>query len=169
DRPGRRGRAPRRRGAPPHQDRVPPARRAGAEPGPRALARGAARARVGLRLLRRRSPRRCPRSPAAHQGRARSGEPASRRHRPRSGLQAPVVKPRPVRTSRLRPWQRLGLRAQITITFTLGGLLLAGVLGGATLYLTRQNLLDQRQTNAIRAFGSNAADLDSRLSPNISD
>lgn len=79
------------------------------------------------------------------------------------------MKPRSVRTSRLRPWQRLGLRAQITITFTLGGLLLAGVLGGATLYLTRQNLLDQRQTNAIRAFGSNAADLDSRLSPNISD
>ena len=73
-----------------------------------------------------------------------------------------------VATSRLRPWQRLGLRAQITIVFTLGGLLLATVLSAATLYLTRQNLLDQRESDAIETLRGNASKLDGDLSPNIS-
>jgi two-component system, OmpR family, sensor histidine kinase MtrB len=68
----------------------------------------------------------------------------------------------------LRPWLRLGLRAQITITFALGGLLLSCLLAGATLYLTRQNLLDKRETDAIGVLEDNAAVLDGQLSPNVS-
>jgi signal transduction histidine kinase len=67
----------------------------------------------------------------------------------------------------LRPWLRLGLRAQITITFALGGLLLSSLLAGATLYLTRQNLLDQRESDAIRAMNKSAAELDTALSPTV--
>jgi two-component system sensor histidine kinase MtrB len=69
----------------------------------------------------------------------------------------------------LRPWIRLGLRAQITITFALGGLLLSSLLAGATLYLTRQNLLDKREADAIRVLKDNAGDLDTNLSPTVSD
>jgi two-component system sensor histidine kinase MtrB len=68
----------------------------------------------------------------------------------------------------LRPWLRLGLRAQITITFALGGLLLSSLFAGATLYLTRQNLLDQRETDSINVMRETAADLDGALSPNVS-
>jgi two-component system sensor histidine kinase MtrB len=69
----------------------------------------------------------------------------------------------------LRPWLRLGLRAQITITFALGGLLLSGLLAGATLYLTRQNLLDKRETEAIRILADNASQIDTQLAPNVSE
>jgi len=53
--------------------------------------------------------------------------------------------------TRLLP--RLGLRARITIAFTVGALLMSAVLAGATLGLTRQNLLDQRESAAtVRTF-----------------
>ena len=71
DHPRRGRRPPGRRGDPPHQDRVPPARRAGLEPRPGVQPRGAPRAGVGLRLLRRRPAGRRPRPPAAHEGRGR--------------------------------------------------------------------------------------------------
>ena len=87
---GRQGPAERRRAAP-DQDRVPPARRAGPEPRPGVQPRGAARQGVGVRLLRRRPPRRRPHPPAAHQGRGRPRQPTPRRHRPRAGLPAPGV------------------------------------------------------------------------------
>lgn len=71
-------------------------------------------------------------------------------------------------SSRLRPWQRLGLRARITIVFALGGLVLAAVLAGATLYLTRQNLLTQRENDAVKSFADNARKLNGALTPDIS-
>jgi two-component system, OmpR family, sensor histidine kinase MtrB len=72
-----------------------------------------------------------------------------------------------VPSARYRPWQRFGLRARITITFAAGGLVLAAVLAGATLYLTRQNLLSQREDDAIEVFASNADWLKQRLTPGI--
>ena len=51
-----------------------------AEPRPSVQPRGAARAGVGLRLLRGRPPGRRPRAQAAHEGRGRSRQPAPRRH-----------------------------------------------------------------------------------------
>ncbi len=70
--------------------------------------------------------------------------------------------------SRLRPWQRLGLRARITLAFASGGLLLSIVLTGATLYLTRQNLLTQREDNAIELLAANQVSLSQRLTADIS-
>ncbi len=103
-----------------HQDRVPAAVRAGVEPGPGVQPRGAARAGVGLRLLRRRPARRRPRAAAAHQGRGRPGQPAPRRHGPRARATGcrPEVGEASSRAivSRFRP-RRLGLRARITLTF----------------------------------------------------
>lgn len=56
--------------------------------------------------------------------------------------------------SRLLP--RLGLRARITIAFAVGALLMSAVLAGATLGLTRQNLLDQRESSATARTYQNA-------------
>jgi signal transduction histidine kinase len=61
--------------------------------------------------------------------------------------------PRPI--TRLFPG--LGLRARITIAFAVGALIVAVVLAGATLGLTRQNLLDQRESSAIARTFQNAA------------
>ena len=71
-------------------------------------------------------------------------------------------------TSSLRPWQRLGLRARITIAFATGGLVLSAILAGATLYLTRQNLLAQRENNAITLLASNQLSLNQKLTPGMS-
>lgn len=57
--------------------------------------------------------------------------------------------------TRLNP--RLGLRARITIAFAVGALLMAVVLAAATLGLTRQNLLDQRESSATARTYQNAA------------
>ena len=43
---------------------------------------------------------------------------------------------------------RLGLRARITIAFAVGALFMSVVLAGATIGLTRRNLLDQRESAA---------------------
>ncbi len=56
--------------------------------------------------------------------------------------------------SRLLP--RMGLRARITIAFAVGALLMSAVLAGATLGLTRQNLLDQRESSATARTYQNA-------------
>jgi two-component system sensor histidine kinase MtrB len=61
--------------------------------------------------------------------------------------------PRPL--TRLNP--RLGLRARITIAFAVGALIMAVVLAAATLGLTRQNLLDQRESSATARTYQNAA------------
>ena len=76
---------------PPDQDRVPPAVRAGLEPGPGLQPRGAARAGLGLRLLRRRPAGRRPHPAAAHQDRDRRGQPSARAHRAGARLQAAAV------------------------------------------------------------------------------
>jgi signal transduction histidine kinase len=77
------------------------------------------------------------------------------------------VKSRFASGSRFRPWQRLGLRAQITITFALGGLILSSILAGATLYLTRQNLLDKRERDAISVLNKNLGYLQGQLSTDV--
>ena len=51
--------------------------------------RGAARPGLGVRLLRRRPPRRRAHPPPAHEGRGRPGQPAPRRHRARARVPAP--------------------------------------------------------------------------------
>ena len=61
--------------------------------------------------------------------------------------------PRPI--ARLFPG--LGLRTRITIAFAVGALIVAVVLAGATLGLTRQNLLDQRESSATARTYQNAA------------
>jgi two-component system, OmpR family, sensor histidine kinase MtrB len=59
-----------------------------------------------------------------------------------------------VRRPRILP--RLGLRARITIAFAVGALVLSMLLAAATLGLTRQNLLDQRESNATARTYENA-------------
>lgn len=81
-------------------------------------------------------------------------------------MTTPVAGPR--KASPLRPWQRLGLRARITFAFSAGGLLLSTILAGATLYLTRHNLLAQREDNAIELLASNQLSLSQRLTSDIS-
>jgi two-component system, OmpR family, sensor histidine kinase MtrB len=56
--------------------------------------------------------------------------------------------------ARLLP--RMGLRARITGAFAIGALLMSAVLAGATLGLTRQNLLDQRESSATARTYQNA-------------
>ena len=68
---------------------------------------------------------------------------------------------RPRLVSRLFP--RLGLRARITIAFAVGALFMAVVLAAATLGLTRQNLLDQRESSATARTYQNAASAELQL------
>ena len=99
------------------------------KPGPGVQPRGAARAGLGLRLLRRRPPGRRPRPPPAHQGRGRPRQPPPRRHRAGPGLQAPGLTRAPWRRFRLPLTRRLGLRARITLAFALGALAAVGAPG----------------------------------------
>jgi signal transduction histidine kinase len=57
---------------------------------------------------------------------------------------------------RFRFLPRLGLRARITIAFAVGALVMSAVLAGAALGFTRQNLLDQRESNATARTYQNA-------------
>jgi two-component system, OmpR family, sensor histidine kinase MtrB len=57
---------------------------------------------------------------------------------------------------RIRFLPRLGLRARITIAFAVGALVMSAVLAGAALGFTRQNLLDQRESNATARTYQNA-------------
>jgi two-component system, OmpR family, sensor histidine kinase MtrB len=58
---------------------------------------------------------------------------------------------------------RVGLRARITIAFAVGALLMSAVLAGATLGLTRQNLLDQRESSAVARTTENAQTVSQQL------
>ncbi len=68
---------------------------------------------------------------------------------------------RPRRLPRLLP--RIGLRARITIAFAVGALVMSAVLAGATLGLTRQNLLDQRESAATARTFNNAETVSRQL------
>jgi len=68
-----------------------------------------------------------------------------------------------MRPPRLLP--RLGLRARITIAFAVGALVISAVLAGATLGLTRQNLLDQRESSATARTYQNAEAVRQLLPP----
>lgn len=59
------------------------------------------------------------------------------------------------RLARLRP-RALGLRARITLAFTLGAFLASGLLAGTTFALTRNNLLTQRESSALNQAYVNA-------------
>ena len=62
------------------------------EPRPGVQPRDAARPRVGIRLLRRRAPRRRARAPTAHEGRSRRRQPPPRRDCSGAGVPAPTVR-----------------------------------------------------------------------------
>ncbi len=54
-----------------------------------------------------------------------------------------------------RPLRHLGLRARLTFAFALTGLLLSSTIAGATLALTRQNLLEERESSSFSVFVNN--------------
>jgi len=56
---------------------------------------------------------------------------------------------------RLRP-ARLGLRLRVTLAFAFGALILSALLAGTTWGLTRRNLLEQRESTALRQVYLNA-------------
>jgi signal transduction histidine kinase len=59
--------------------------------------------------------------------------------------------------ARLRFIRRLGLRARITLFFAVGALLLSALLSGTTWALTRQYVLDQRESSATKTAYDNAS------------
>ncbi len=62
---------------------------------------------------------------------------------------------------------RLGLRARLTLFFAFGGLMLSATIALATLTLTRQNLLEQREETAFGVVTSNGLRVQARLTPEI--
>jgi two-component system, OmpR family, sensor histidine kinase MtrB len=64
---------------------------------------------------------------------------------------------------------RLGLRARITIAFAVGAFILSTLLAFTAWGLTRQNLLDQRESSATELVYSNALQLTQGLTPDIED
>ena len=58
---------------------------------------------------------------------------------------------------------RLGLRARITLAFTLGAALLSILLAGTTWALTRENILDQRESAVTRQAFRNSAVVQAQL------
>ena len=70
-----------------------------------------------------------------------------------------------------RPWflPRLGLRARITIAFGVGALFMSAVLAGATIGLTRRNLLDQRESAATAQTYTNAGNVRRQLESAVGD
>ena len=64
---------------------------------------------------------------------------------------------------------RLGLRARITIAFAVGALFMPAVLAGATIGLTRRNLLDQRESAATAQTYANAENVRNQLESDVSD
>lgn len=59
---------------------------------------------------------------------------------------------------------RLGLRARITLAFTLSAALLSTLLAGSTWALTRENIVSQRERSATRQAQQNATYIDGQLS-----
>jgi len=69
---------------------------------------------------------------------------------------------------RLRPhFERLGLRARLTLFFAFGGLLLSTTIALSTLTLTRRNLLETREETAFRVVTANGKRVQARLTPEI--
>ena len=75
---------------------------------------------------------------------------------------------------RSRIWRRAGsrarrlrLRTRIIFAFVLTTLLLSGLLGVTVFALTRQNLLNGRENDALATVGFNASAVNRRLSPDI--
>jgi two-component system, OmpR family, sensor histidine kinase MtrB len=66
---------------------------------------------------------------------------------------------------RLRFLPRLGLRARITIAFAVGAFVLSTLLAATTWGLTRQNLLDQRESSATQVALSNAEQVKPSIDP----
>jgi signal transduction histidine kinase len=66
---------------------------------------------------------------------------------------------------RLRLGRRLGLRTRITLAFAFGALFLSALLAGTTWALTRENLLNQRESAATRLVYQNASVVRDRLGP----
>lgn len=64
---------------------------------------------------------------------------------------------------------RLGLRARITIAFAVGAFILSTVLAATTWGLTRQNLLDQRESDAITLVISNAEQVHQGITPDLNE
>ena len=60
-------------------------------------------------------------------------------------------------------WERLGLRARVSLVFALGGLLLSVTLALVTLGFTRQSLLDQREDAAFASFNGNGRSVQTQL------
>ncbi len=60
---------------------------------------------------------------------------------------------------------RLGLRARITLAFAIGALLLSALLSGTTWALTRENLLNQRESAATVIVYQNARSVRARVTP----
>ncbi|HWJ98768.1 MAG TPA: hypothetical protein VNQ33_11455, partial [Acidimicrobiales bacterium] len=73
-----------------------------------------------------------------------------------------------------RWWQgvrmpRLGLRARITLAFTLGALFLSTILAGTTWALTRESILGQRESAVTRQAFRNSEVVQSQLSAGSED
>lgn len=66
---------------------------------------------------------------------------------------------------RFRFVPRLGLRARVILAFSVGALLLAVVLSGLVLGVTRTNLVNQRESGATLRVAGNADNVRSNLSP----
>jgi signal transduction histidine kinase len=69
------------------------------------------------------------------------------------------------RLGRIRALRRLGLRARITLFFAVGALLLSALLSGTTWTLTRQYVVDQRESTATRTAYDNAANVRNAYTP----
>lgn len=65
--------------------------------------------------------------------------------------------------------QRFGLRTRITFAFAFGGLLVSFVISIATLALTRQNLLDERDEVAFAVFANNGRRVRNELTAETDD
>lgn len=64
-------------------------------------------------------------------------------------------------------FERLGLRARLTLFFAFGGLILSVTIALSTLTLTRQNLLETREQTAFRVVTANGKRVQARLTPEI--
>ena len=68
-----------------------------------------------------------------------------------------------------RPMLRRGLRTRITFAFAIGGLILASTISFATLALTRQNLLAERDETAFAVFANNGRRVRNELTSETDD
>jgi two-component system, OmpR family, sensor histidine kinase MtrB len=68
---------------------------------------------------------------------------------------------------RVLPRFNLGLRARIVLAFAIGALLISTVLAGITYGLTRENLLDERESSSRTVAVRNAQKVQSDLTPRV--